>query len=107
VRTQLDIFHRAKTEWIADARRTAQKLLFRRELVSIEDVLAECPRPKGVSKKANSQVFKHDVFRPVGYTRATHPEANGHVIRLWELREQFYDSSMLRSRRRFEAEDVR
>lgn len=87
--TQLNIFHRATQEWLVEARRTAKEKALRDGRVTIIDVLSVCPRPQGVSKKAHSEVFKDGTFRPIGYTRATHPEANGHVIRIWDLKDTF------------------
>lgn len=63
----------------------AKDKALRDDTVTITDVLAVCPRPMGVSKKAHSYVFKDELFKPVGYTRALNPEANGHVIRVWAL----------------------
>lgn len=102
---QINIFHEAEQQFITRARRTAKELLLRRQTVTVEDVLANCPRPYGVSKKANSKIFKHDIFRPVGYTRATTAQSNGHVIRLWSLAEEYFSPAELQPRERL-AEDT-
>lgn len=88
---QVSIFYEAEQKYIDQARRKAVELLKRRPHISIEDVEDACPRPYGVSKKVNAKVFKNDVFRPLGYTRARHMAANGHVIRLWALNEGYFN----------------
>lgn len=88
----MNIFYEAEQKWIDQARRKAVELLHRRKDrgITIEDVLYVCPRPRGVSKKANAKVFKNDVFQPIGYTRALSTPANGHVLRLWALNVAFF-----------------
>lgn len=89
---QINIFYEAEQKYIDSARKKAVELLLRRKDkgITIEDVENVCPRPYGVSKKVNAKVFKNDVFRPLGYTRARHTAANGHVIRLWCLNPAFF-----------------
>lgn len=103
---QINIFHEAEQQWLIRARRTAKELLTRHQTITVEDVLKKCPRPYGVSKKANSKIFKNDIFRPVGYTRATTEQSNGHVIRLWSLVEEFFAPAELEPREQL-VEDIR
>lgn len=87
---QINIFYEAEQKYIDQARRKAVELLKKRPHITVEDVLVACPRPYGVSKKVNAKIFKNDVFRPLGYTRAKHTAANGHVIRLWCLNSAYF-----------------
>jgi len=102
---QINIFYQAEQQWLERTRKVAKDLLTRHQTITVEDVLRECPRPYGVSRKANSKIFQHDVFRAVGYTRATTPQSNGHVLRVWSLAEEYFAPSELLPRERL-AEDV-
>lgn len=88
VKRQLNIFQELTEGWLNDARKVAKDKALRDGSVTIMDVLRECPRPKLVSKKAHSKVFTNKLFKKVGYTRSRHPEAHGHVIRVWALTDE-------------------
>lgn len=90
---QIDIFYEAEQKWLDHARHAAVNLLRQRKGrgINIEDVLYACPRPNGVSRNANSRVFRNDVFRHIGYTRAQRTAARSHVLRAWCLNDAYFE----------------
>lgn len=103
VKTVPELFQKTKEDWLLQARKVAQELLYERDHITIMDVLQVCPFPDYLGRKARNtigNVFKDTIFRPIGYTVATTPASHAHVIRIWTLAEEYYPSSMLAYRRR-------
>lgn len=103
-KTVPELFQKTKEDWLLQARKVAQELLYERDHITIMDVLQVCPFPDYLGRRARNtigNVFHNDtVFRPIGYTTATTPASHAHVIRIWTLREEYYPQSMLAYRRR-------
>lgn len=95
-----NLFQNTQKEWLEGAQKTAQNLLFSREHITIMDVLQAYPLPTYFKRNILGQVFKNDIFKPIGYTRSTVGNAHGHVIRLWSLSSDYFPESMLAHRRR-------
>lgn len=95
------LFQQSAQEWLHDARYEAVELLKQRYEITIEDVLSVCPFPKYLRRNLIGQVFRDDVFQPVGYTKAKRPVAHDHVIRVWTINEQYFPEQLLRRRHRY------
>lgn len=98
--TTQDMFRTNKEEWLKEARYIAQRLLLNRGQITIEDLLEVHPLPKYIKKNFLGRVFRDDIFRFCGYTRAHRLMARGHIICIWELNPAYYPSNMLTHRRR-------
>lgn len=83
--TMPDLFHQTREQWLEGARHTARQLLRRKRLITIEDVLEIFPRPKYLHRNITGNVFKSEMFHPIGYTLAKKPTSHKRVIRLWTL----------------------
>ncbi len=94
------LFRNTQKEWLEGAQRTAQNLLFSRDNITIMDVLRVYPLPSYLKRNILGQVFKNDIFKPIGYTRSTAGSAHGHVIRMWTLESAYFPESMLAHRQR-------
>lgn len=100
-----DLFGGAKRDWLKRAQRTAYNLLLERDTITIEHVLARCPRPAYLHNSITGRVFQNDVFVSVGYVTAKNPKSHGRVIRIWTFAEAFVPPEML-SRHRVRSEDI-
>lgn len=85
VKTAQDLFKREREAWLQDCRATARKLLQRKSEITINDVLAECPRPTYIHENATGSVFKDNDFRLVRYTKSHSRTAHRRVIGVWGL----------------------
>lgn len=84
-KTMQDVFKAERQAWLDSARATARGLLLDMPLVTIEDVLKECPRPTFLHRNITGQVFKSPDFRCVGWRKSSRPLMNGRHVRLWRL----------------------
>lgn len=91
--TMPDLFNQSREQWLEGARHTARQLLRRRRTITIEDVLEIFPRPKYLHRNTTGNVFRNEMFHPVGYTLAKKLTSHGRVIRLWTLSD-LYDNSV-------------
>lgn len=82
-----ELFHRQREAWIEDCRATARHLLIARPgiEITIEDVLAECPRPSYVHRNTTGHVFRSDDFKHCGWVQARKPSSNRRWIMKWTL----------------------
>lgn len=94
------LFQNTQKEWLEGAQKAAQNLLFARDHITIMDVLRVYPLPVYLKRNILGQVFKNDIFKPIGYTRSTIGNAHGHIIRIWTLESGYFPNSMLAHRRR-------
>lgn len=62
-----DLFKKEREAWIENARVTARKLLDNKSLITIEDVLKECPRPPYLHRNTTGSIFRCDDFVAVGW----------------------------------------
>lgn len=65
-----DLFKKEREAWIENARVTARKLLENKSLITIEDVLKECPRPPYLHRNTTGSIFRCDDFVPVGWRKS-------------------------------------
>lgn len=65
--TVKDLFKKEREAWLEEARVTAKKLLEDKSLITIEDVLKECPRPEYIHRNTTGNIFRCDDFKPVGW----------------------------------------
>lgn len=84
--TVKDLFKKEREAWLEEARTTAKKLLEDKSLITIEDVLKECPRPEYIHRNTTGKVFNSD-FKPVGWRKSKRPVMNGRFVRVWRLGE--------------------
>lgn len=84
-----DLFKNSREIWLEGARLIAFKMLKKRRLITIEDVLEAHPRPKFLHRNTTGSVFKSDMFKPIGFTLAKKPSSHKRVIRLWTLKEEY------------------
>lgn len=92
----MDLFKDEKQAWLNKARHTAEKIAIRTGQVDIEDVLAECPRPKYLHPGITGHVFQNSgVFRRKGFKSSRRAISNGRTIRTWELRPELYPENVL------------
>lgn len=104
-KTAQDLFKGERQAWLDSARATARKLLIMRPYITINDVLAECPRPTYVHRNTTGHVFRHSDFRVFGVTRSRAKLANRRLICQWKLNEDAMSLTMRQIRRaRREAE---
>lgn len=80
-----DLFRKEREAWLDQARATARKLLVYRYDITIEDVLAECPRPDHVHRNTTGKVFSHPDFMPCGFDVSRRTVSRGRWIRRWTL----------------------
>ena len=64
-----DLFKKEREAWIENARVTARKLLDNKSLITIEDVLKECPRPPYLHRNTTGSIFRCDDFVAVGWRK--------------------------------------
>lgn len=81
-----DLFKKEREAWIENARVTARKLLENKSLITIEDVLKECPRPPYLHRNTTGSIFRYDDFVPVGWRKSERPLMNGRFVRVWRMR---------------------
>lgn len=81
-----DLFQHSRETWLDGARSTARKLLKKKRVITIEDVLEVFPRPTYIHRNVTGHVFRDVDFKPVGYTLARKPSSHKRVIRLWKLK---------------------
>ncbi len=86
MRTIQDVFKSERQAWLDDARAEARRQLKRKPIITIEEVLANCPRPQFLHKNATGNVFKHEDFIPVGWRKSQRPAMNGRYVRTWRLK---------------------
>lgn len=84
--TVKDLFKKEREAWLEEARTTAKKLLEDKALITIEDVLKECPRPEYIHRNTTGKVFNSD-FKLVGWRKSERPVMNGRFVRVWRLGE--------------------
>lgn len=94
-----DLFAKERQQWIDDCQATARKLLTHREEITVEDVLAECPRPKYIHRNTTGQVFKHPDFRMTGFTKSRRTISKGRWIMKWGFAEDRFPLTMHQVRR--------
>ncbi len=100
VKTTRELWKQEAEDWLNEARKTARDLLLKRQTCTIEDVLQVCPRPSYLHRNLTGSVFKDDIFRPVGYTKSRRRLEKASVIRIWELKEEYWPQDMLAHRKR-------
>lgn len=83
--TVKDLFKKEREAWPEEARVTAKKLLEDKSLITIEDVLKECPRPEYIHRNTTGKVFNSD-FKPVGWRKSERLIMNGRFVRVWRMR---------------------
>lgn len=81
-----DLFKKEREAWIENARVTARKLLDNKSLITIEDVLKECPRPPYLHRNTTGSVFRCDDFVAVGWRKSERPLMTGRFVRVWRMR---------------------
>lgn len=81
-----DLFGKEREEWLESARHEAKKLLSRRYSITIEDVLAVCPKPTYLHRNTIGSVFNGD-FVPIGFSKSKRTVSRGRWIRTWRLRD--------------------
>lgn len=81
-----DLFKKEREAWLEEARVTAKKLLEDKSLITIEDVLKECPRPEYIHRNTTGNIFRCDDFVPVGWRKSERPLMNGRFVRVWRMR---------------------
>ena len=74
-----DLFKKEREAWIENARVTARKLLDNKSLITIEDVLKECPRPPYLHRNTTGSVFRCDDFVAVGWRKSERPLMNARI----------------------------
>lgn len=79
------LFSQTREDWLDATRSTARNLLRTRTYITIDDVLAICPRPQFLHRNTTGQVFKHPDFKVYGFQKSTNPLANGRIICQWVL----------------------
>lgn len=84
--TVKDLFKKEREAWLEEARVTAKKLLEDKSLITIEDVLKECPRPEYIHRNTTGNIFRCDDFAPVGWRKSKRPLMNGRFVRVWRMR---------------------
>jgi len=84
--TVKDLFKKEREAWLEEARVTAKKLLEDKSLITIEDVLKECPRPEYIHRNTTGKVFNSD-FKSVVWRKSERPIMNGRFVRVWRLGE--------------------
>lgn len=82
-----DLFQKGREDWLEEARHEAKKLLSRRYMVTIEDVLDVCPKPAYLHRNTIGSVFNSD-FVPVGFTKSRRAVSKGRWIRQWRLKDE-------------------
>lgn len=100
VKTTRELWKQESIDWLVKARKAARDILLKRETCTIEDVLQICPRPSYLHRNLTGSVFKDEIFRPVGYIKSRRPIEKASVIRVWELKQEYWPVSMLAHRRR-------
>lgn len=80
-----DLFGHEREMWLLEARRVAQELLLTHETITIELVLAQCPRPRYLHRNIIGQVFRDGTFKQVGFTKSKRAVSNGRIIAIWAL----------------------
>lgn len=100
VKTAQDLFKSERETWLQDCRATARKLLQRKSEITINDVLAECPRPSYLNPNTTGAVFMDNDFRLVRYTRSTKRSAHARVIGVWGLNQMQLPLNYREHRRR-------
>lgn len=88
MKTAADLFAGEKREWVNQCRVTARILLTQKPYITINDVLAEVPRPKYIKANNTGLVFKHPDFKKVGVTQATHQAAHRRLVYRWALSDE-------------------
>lgn len=81
-----DLFQMGKEDWLEQARHEAKKLLRRRHVITIEDVLDVCPKPTYLHRNTIGSVFNGD-FVPVGFAKSKRLVSRGRWIRQWKLKD--------------------
>ena len=84
--TVRDLFNKEREAWLNNARKAAKKLLKTRSVITIEDVLSECPRPQFVHRNTTGRVFNDLDFVAVGWRHSSRPLMKGRQVREWTLR---------------------
>jgi hypothetical protein len=77
--------YKNNSPWIDQARKTAKRIFNAEGVVSIDEVLAECPRPAHVHKNATGSVFREKCWVRVGYKPSANPSAHARVIGIYTL----------------------
>ena len=90
----MDLFAKEKLAWLEDCRLAARKLLSVREEITIEDVLAVCPRPSYIHRNTTGQVFKCEDFKACGWTKARKLSSRGRWIMKWRLSDHVSPQAM-------------
>ena len=96
-----DLFKTERETWLDDARAAARRLLTTRHEITIEDVLAICPRPTYVHRNVSGQLFKHDDFKASGFTKSTRSVSKGRWIMRWKLNQEAFPLTMTQVRRAY------
>jgi hypothetical protein len=84
-----DLFQLGKEHWLDQARSKARDLLEVKPNITIEDVLAECPKPLYLHRNTIGSVFKHDDFMPVGWKVSKRSQSRGRPVRVWVMRKDY------------------
>jgi len=94
-----DLFAKERQQWVEDCQATARRLLTYREEITIEDVLAECPRPKYIHRNTTGQVFKNSDFKMTGFTKSRRAVSKGRWIMKWAFADDSFPLAMHQLRR--------
>lgn len=89
-----DVFKSEREVWLDEARAAARRLLTRRHYITINDVLAETPRPSYLSKNITGAVFKNGDFKVYGFEKSKSKKARGRIICQWCLAEDKFPLTM-------------
>lgn len=91
--TTLDLFQKTGADWLDEAAHVAESIAKVRGSVSIDDVLAVCPRPKYLHKNITGSVFRKDVFRCTGFKKSQRLLAKGRIVCIWSLKSEYYPTN--------------
>lgn len=80
-----DLLALEKMLWLEKARETARELLRTHRSITIEHVLARCPKPGYLHRNVVGGVFQHGDFKVTGYALAKKPSSHRRLIREWSL----------------------
>jgi hypothetical protein len=83
--SQLALFERRDTEFLAHCRTIAVEVALKTGTVSINDIRAQVRLPAHVHPSVLGSVFKSKRFQAVGFTEAAHKAAHARVVRVYKL----------------------
>jgi len=91
--TTAELFSDQIQDYLAEARNVAENVARRRGTVTMDDVLAELPRPEYVVPRRLCHLFNFDPqkrFRLVGHKKSNRTKVSkSHAIGVWTLRKEW------------------